>query len=86
MIPISAPAIASLTTSRVPGSLLIVSFSFEVRGGGKRRTELTSDPIKVKRPADNDRAKQRPNKRAEPSISRLVADNDAKPSTSNSRD
>jgi hypothetical protein len=37
MIPISTPAIARITTSRVPSSLVIVSFTFEVQGGGKRR-------------------------------------------------
>jgi hypothetical protein len=50
-------------------------------GGGK-----TKHPIKIKRPADNDRANQRPNKYAEPSIYRLVADNDAEPSASYSRE
>ena len=43
---------------------------------------LTKEPIKIKRPAENDGAGERPNKCAEPSISRLVADNDAEPSTS----
>jgi len=52
------------------------------RGGHE---QLSNDPIKIKRPADNDSADERPNKRAEPSISRLVGDNDAEPSTSYSR-
>jgi hypothetical protein len=89
MIPISAPAIARLTTSRAPSSLANRRVHLRgpwwreaTRGGGH---ELTNDPIKVKRPADNDRAKQRPNKRAEPSISRLVRDNGSEPSTSYSR-
>jgi hypothetical protein len=46
---------------------------------------LPEDPIKIERPAENDSADDRPNKCAEPSISRLVADNDAEPSTSYSR-
>jgi hypothetical protein len=37
MIPISTPAIARITTSRVPSSLVIVSFTFEVQGSGERR-------------------------------------------------
>jgi hypothetical protein len=45
----------------------------------------TNDPIKIERPAENDGADERPNKCAEPSI-RLVADNDAEPNTSYSRD
>ena len=43
-------------------------------------------PIEFERPAENDSADERPNKCAGPSISRLVADNDAEPSTSYSRD
>ena len=39
MIPISTPAIASIPTSRMPSCLVIVVFTFEVRGGGKRREE-----------------------------------------------
>jgi hypothetical protein len=45
-----------------------------------------TEPIKIERPAENDSADERPNKCAEPSISRLVADNDAEPSASYSRD
>ena len=47
---------------------------------------LTKELIKIKRPAENDSADERPNKCAEPSISRLVADSDAQPGTSYRRD
>jgi hypothetical protein len=39
MIPISAPAIASIPASRMPNSLVIFAFTFEVRGSGMRREE-----------------------------------------------
>ena len=49
-------------------------------GGGHE--QLPRGPPKINRPADNDCADERPNKCAEPFISRPVADNDAEPSTS----
>jgi hypothetical protein len=39
MIPISAPPIARIPTSRMRSCLVIVAFTFKVRGGGKRREE-----------------------------------------------
>ena len=53
---------------------------------GRKAWALTNDLIKIESPAENDGASERPNKRAEPSISRLVADNDTEPSTGYSRD
>ena len=53
MIPISTPAIASIPTSRMPSCLVIVVFTFEVRGGGMRREEGMSaneGPDQYRRP------------------------------------
>jgi hypothetical protein len=54
--------------------------------GEEGMSAVTNDPIKIKRPAENDSANERPNECTKPSISRLVADDDAEPSTSYSRD
>ena len=51
-----------------------------------RASSFVSSSTKIERPTENDSADERPNKCAEQSIFRPVADKDAKPSTSYSRD
>jgi hypothetical protein len=67
-----------------------IGFAF-FNGPGRREAAwgghdaLTKEPIKIKRPADNDCADERPNECAKPST-RLVGINDAEPSATYSRD
>jgi hypothetical protein len=79
-------AMGENSRSRQSKRRCILQSSMVAGSGGRRAWALTKDPIKIERPAENDSADERPNKCAEPSISRLVADNDAEPSTSYSRD
>ena len=51
-----------------------------------RASSFVSSSTKIERPSENDSADERPNKCAEPFISRPVADKDAEPSTNYSRD